>query len=134
MVIIDSSVAFKWLTPEEPQQEEAFLYLEKHLNKTNPILVPSLIFYELTNAWACKGHLTIKNVKDNIGRVKEYNLKVAEIDFAILKKAAELAKEYKISAYDAIYIALAQKKKCNFVTADQKLVSKVNLPFVKTLQ
>src|SRR3989344_3799331 len=112
MVIIDSSVAFKWLTPEEPQQEEAFLYLEKHLNKTNPILVPSLIFYELTNAWACKGHLTIKNVKDNIGR----------------------AKEYKLSAYDAIYIALAQKKKCNFVTADQKLVSKVNLPFVKTLQ
>ncbi len=133
MVIIDSSVAFKWLVQEEGR-EKARVFLQNHIEKKNPILVPSLIFYELTNAWACKGTLTTKQVKAKIEKMKSYDLKTINLDFNILKMAAELAKEYKISAYDAIYIALAQKKKCDFITADRKLVSKVNLPFVKTLQ
>lgn len=133
MVIVDSSVAFKWFTSEEPFTEEALAYLDQHLKKINPILAPSLIFYELTNAWSCNGKLTLDQVSDNLNQLKKHNLAVVEIGFPLLKKAAKLSKTYKISVYDASYIALAQKKKCDFVTADEKLVKRVNLPFVKTL-
>jgi len=49
----------------------------------------------------------------------------------LLKETRLLGKRYKITAYDANYIALAKKLHIDFVTADKKLVKKVNLSYVK---
>ncbi|TSC89946.1 MAG: Ribonuclease VapC [Microgenomates group bacterium Gr01-1014_5] len=133
-IIVDASVAQKWFDENEIHSELAQEILQGHLEGESIIFAHQLFFYELTNIWACKGNLPEKIIILNFKRLKTLQIEIEAQTLADLEMAAKLAKKYKISAYDASYIVLAQKKKCDFVTADQKLVSKVNLPFVKTLQ
>lgn len=133
MVIVDASVAFKWFSQNEENSDQALKILSSHQNKQNIILVPDLLFYELANAWATKTTLTVKGIKTFLKDLQNINLKIESVNFKMLNQAVILSKKYKISLYDAVYIALAKQKKCILITADQKLVSKVNLSFVKLL-
>ncbi len=52
----------------------------------------------------------------------------------LAQAAATLSKDYKISAYDAAYVALAQSLGCQFITADKKLYRKIkSLELVRLL-
>lgn len=133
MVVIDTSVVFKWFADTEEKREEAKKFLVGHLNKTEPIIVPDLLLYEITNAWATKTALTQEDVLENLTLLKKYALNIAPVTFSLVTKAAKLSKTYSISVYDAIYIALAQEKGIRIVTADEKLVRKVPLPFIDLL-
>lgn len=134
MVIVDASVAFKWFSQNEENSDQALKILSSHQNKQNIILAPDLLFYELANAWATKTSLAIKGIKTFLKDLQNINLKIEAINFELLNQAVVLSKKYKISLYDAVYITLAKRKKCLFITSDQKLVSKTNLPFVKLLK
>lgn len=50
----------------------------------------------------------------------------------LLPRALEIAKQFQQTVYDCLYIALAERERCEFVTADDKLVRAVQptLPFV----
>ncbi len=133
MIIVDSSVAFKWFSEEEQDVQKAFELLSSHLGNEKIITVPELIFYELTNSWSTKSRLTIKDVLDNIKLLKRYNLKVNSVSFGLLNKASKFSKKYQVSVYDAIYAVLAKENKCDLITADEKFANKVNLNFIKKL-
>lgn len=133
-IIVDASVAQKWFDENEIHFELAQEILREYLEGKNIIFAHQLFFYELANIWACKGNLPEKIIILNFKRLKTLQIEIEAQTLADLEMATKLAKKYKISVYDASYIVLALKKKCDFITADQKLVSKVNLPFVKTLQ
>ncbi|MDP3758645.1 MAG: hypothetical protein Q8Q86_02905, partial [Candidatus Daviesbacteria bacterium] len=57
MIIIDSSVVFKWFDETETDGEQALRILRSHLSKSDNIIVPDLILYELANAWSTKSAL-----------------------------------------------------------------------------
>jgi predicted nucleic acid-binding protein len=42
---------------------------------------------------------------------------------ALLPRAQEIAKLYRRSVYDCLYVALAELEQCDFVSADDKLVN-----------
>lgn len=134
MIIIDSSVAFKWFSTDEIYTKEAMRILENHLSKLNSIFVPDLIFYEMTNAWSTKSTLRIDKIKVNIKQLKKYNLNVIPFSLVLLEKITSFSKEHKVTVYDAIYAVLAKEKKCPLITADEKFVAAVKLPFVKNLK
>lgn len=134
MVIIDTSVAYKFFDPDEIEHKIALNILRKHLNGRETIIIPDLLLYELANAWATKTKAQPSKIKDNLGDFKEYKFKVEQVSLGLVADAIGLSREYKISVYDATYVVLAQKKGCNLWTADSKLISKVNLPFVKNLK
>lgn len=133
MVIVDTSVIYKWYSLEE-NSDQAREILQNHLNNQEVACAPELILYELANAWVTKAGLSLKQIKLNLKNFKSTNVRVIDITFAIINKALNLAKKYQITIDDASYIALAREKKCIFITADQKLASKVNLPFVVSLK
>lgn len=133
MVILDTSVIFKWFESNEENRDKALEFLSDHQNKKSVIVVPDLLFYELSNAWATKVSLPVKSIRTFLEDLQDANLKIESINFKFLKQAILIAKKFKTSVYDAVYIALAKQKKCQFITADQKLISKVNLPFVRLL-
>lgn len=133
MIIVDSSVAFKWFNTQEQDIHKAFNLLNLHLSNENIIIVPELIFYELTNSWSTKSELSINDVSDNIKLLKKYNLKVNSVNFGLLNKASKFSKKYQVSVYDAIYAVLAKERKCSLITADNKFADKVNLSFIKKL-
>ena len=133
MIIIDSSIIFKWFDTSEEFYLQARVLLRQHLSKNYEILIPALLLYEITNAWATKTNLDEKDIKDNLDRLEKYSLKIISTNFEQLKKAAKFSKKYQVSVYDAIFTVIAEEKKCDLITADDKFANKVNLPFVKKL-
>ncbi len=133
MIVADSSVIFKWFDASENFYLQAKAHLRQHLLRENEILIPDLLLYEITNAWATKSKLDEEDIKGNLMRLEKYSLKRIPIDFELLKKAAWFSKKYQVSVYDAAYAVLAEERKCNLITADDKFADKVNLPFIKKL-
>lgn len=96
-------------------------------------MIHLLFSNELSNAWATKASLPLKSIKTFLKDLQDANLKIETVNFKLLEEATVIAKKYKTSLYDAVYISLAKQKKCQFVTADQKLIAKVKLSFMKLL-
>ncbi|TSC87845.1 MAG: Uncharacterized protein G01um10147_348 [Microgenomates group bacterium Gr01-1014_7] len=135
MIIIDSSVAFKWFSQEdEGDIDKALEILDLHLQKKEIITVPDLIIYELANVWATKSNLPLKRSKVFLKDFQNSQFVIEQISFELINKAMTFSKKYKVSVYDTIYAVLAKEKKCLLITADEKFVEKINLPFVKLLQ
>lgn len=133
MVVVDASVAHKWLDAQENYVDKALQILEAHLRKQNLIIVPDIILYEVANIWSNRTSLTVKEAIDNLKQFKKYSLKIIPIDFILLRKVVDFSKKYKVTVYDASYAVLAKEKKCHLITADQKFVKIVSLPYVKYL-
>lgn len=132
MVIIDTSVVYKFFDPEKGQ-EQALNILHRHKNGEEIITVPDLLLFEIANAWSTKTNLNSSQISTNLNDLKDAELKVEKVNFELISDAMKFSREYKISVYDAYYAVLAQKKRCNLITADIKFANKVKLPFVKKL-
>ncbi len=133
MIVVDASVAYKWWDKKEPLSEEAKIILTNNFNNTDQILVPDLILYELANAWATKTKFSPYRVKNNLKDLEEINLSIEPVSLDLIRKAIAFSRRYKVTVYDATYVILAKGKKCKLVTADDKFVMQVKLPFVKHL-
>lgn len=133
MIVVDTSVAFKWFSLEEENRESALQLLDDHLTGKTPIMVPDLFFYELSNAWSTKTSLSHDKIHEYLVILELSKLTITPMTFALLTNAVNLSKKYHVSVYDASYAELAAEKKCNLITADKKFVQQVNLPYVKLL-
>lgn len=133
MVIIDTSVAYKFFDPQEDGYDVALSILKGHLNGNQTVIIPDLLLYEIANAWATKTKAEPSKIKDSLSDFKEYRFTVEQVNLDLIADAIELSIKYRVSVYDACYAVLAQRKKCNLITADDKFADKMNLPFVKKL-
>lgn len=133
MVVIDTSVAYKFFAPEEEGYLQASNILQKHIEGNEIILVPDLLLYELANAWSTKTSVSSIQIAVNLNDLKVAKLEVENVSFQLVDAAVKLSREYKISVYDGYFAVLAKKKKCDLVTADNQLADKLRMPFVKKL-
>lgn len=124
--VIDTSVAIKWLTPEKEQNLiQSRNLLKLLLAKEIKILVPDLIVHELSNA-------LVKGKKASVGQAAEYlkeflglPLTVVPYSLPLLKETVNIAVQYDLTAYDAIFVALAKINDATLITADPKDQGKV---------
>ena len=133
MVIVDASCVYKWFDEKEIDFDKANLLLEKHLSKKESLGAPDLIVYELANAWGTKTKIGKSEALENLSAFEDANINLIGFNYNLFSKAIVFGKKYKVSVYDAAYAVLAKEKKCNLITADDKFVDQVNLPFVKKL-
>jgi predicted nucleic acid-binding protein len=120
-IIIDASVAIKWVIPEDGTDEALALRLRYEL------YAPELIIAETANIlWKKfqRGELT----RDEAGVASEL-LADSGIEYLSMKellaKAADLAIALGYPAYDCIYLATAMEARLPFVTADVRLIQKL---------
>lgn len=132
MVVIDTSIAYKWIREEDTRHLSLEL-LNRFLSGKEEVLVPDILLYELANVLSSKTELTIKDTIEAWSLFTDFNVPIFTPTANFLQKCLKFAKEYKISVYDAAYVVLAKQKKCNLITADTNLVNKLNLKFVKSL-
>ena len=52
-----------------------------------------------------------------------------------MPRAIDISSQFRIGVYDCLYVALAEREKCEFVTADDKLVKNLQpaFPFIVPL-
>jgi len=133
MVIIDASVINKVFLPNEENHDTALEIIQKHLQKSEGILVPDLIFYEVANTLVTKTVIPEVKILKSLEQLDNFKLLVINPTIEELIKVAKFASTYHVSVYDAVYAVLAVEKGCDLYTADSKFVKRVNLPFVKHL-
>ena len=122
-VVVDASVAVKWLLPE-PGQEAALELQDRYENEQLDLLAPYLLVSEVGNVlWkrAARGDLAPAAAR----RCFEQFLLDCPIllDSPVVSLAAlELARAHQRSYYDCLYLAWALEYRCDLVTADEKFI------------
>lgn len=132
-VVIDTSLALKWITQEE-DSEIAQVLLDKWISEKKVLLAPALLLYEVTNALyrkALKGIISLDDAKQGVQAILEIEMQFDYPEHAELCwKSIEIAKRFNLpAAYDAQYLALAENEDCELWTADTRLWNSVQGKF-----
>ena len=125
MIVLDSSVALKWIFADEDGAEHAVRVRDEHVSGTNEIAVPSVFFYEIANVLATKAKLSLEEALEAFELINDFEFDVHELDSPEYLEAMTLSMKHNISVYDASYHVLASRLGCRFLTADRKFWEKV---------
>jgi predicted nucleic acid-binding protein len=120
MIVLDSSVALKWIFADEAGAEHAERIRDEHVSGKNEIAVPSLFFYEIANVLATKVKLSEGEALEAYELISAFECNVHELDNSEFTEAMAFAMKHKVSVYDAGYHVLASRLGCHFLTADRK--------------
>ena len=125
MIVLDASVALKWIFGDEEGGEKAKVYREGHVTGEETVAVHSLFFYEIANVLATKTRLSTKDSAEAFSLMWDFDLEVFSLGLDEFLEGIILSRQYGITLSDATYIVLAQKMGCPFITADKILYKKV---------
>lgn len=138
-IIIDASIATKWIVPEHDSQQASILLTEWKRNEYT-LLAPVLFVYEITNILyrkALAGDIAYEDIAPGLINILSNSVELDKsTDKQLSLRAIELAHQFRLLAtYDAHYLALAEREGCEFWTADTRLWRAVRdkLEWVHTL-
>ena len=133
--VLDCSLALAWVLPDETSARA-----EKFLAQVSPesvLWVPALWWYEVSNALANAQRRHRLAEADSLRAVELYGTLPIETDLELSPEAMwrfqALAREYSLSAYDAAYLELAQRRGLGLATLDRHLMTAVRKAGVKVL-
>lgn len=122
VVVVDASLAFKWLVRESQSAEALALLNSWHRQGVRPA-APHLMPFEVANALhrrVVQRELTVETAADLIARLLASQLELHETP-DLHGRALQLASELdQGAAYDAHYLALAESLDCELWTADER--------------
>jgi predicted nucleic acid-binding protein len=128
-IVVDASVALKWYLKEE--DSEAALAL---LDSAERLIAPDLVVAELCNgAWRLirRGELRTEQLALLARGVPDV-FSTLHGSASLATRAAAIALELDHPVYDCFYLALSETRNAPLVTADRRLVLKVEgTPFAQ---
>jgi predicted nucleic acid-binding protein len=123
--VLDTSIVIKWFSEyDEDDLQKALDLRYKILEGRCFVVVPDLLFYELSNALRYNPHFTADDVAEAVNTVMDMGFDVKGIEHETVERAVEIAFQYNVSVYDAYFLALSRKEKKPFVTADHGFYEK----------
>jgi predicted nucleic acid-binding protein len=134
--VLDSSVAFKWEVPEK-DSDKATLLRDDFRNGIHELLAPDFFPLELAHALTRakrQGRIVVGQANlfwsDAMTTVP-----LLHQSLSLATRAIDVSSVLRIGVYDCLYLSLAEREKCDFVTADERLVRNVQkqFPFVRQL-
>lgn len=90
------------------------------------LLAPSLIRYEIGNALRFHPGSSPRELADAVKTIGDLQIDQAELDPETVRAASGIAFQEKITFYDAVYIALAERNTVRLITDDQLLYKKAS--------
>lgn len=122
ILVVDASVAIKWIVPEEDSK------LAETLIGPYRLVAPDLIHAECANIlWkkATRGEVSAGEAITATGFVDDFAVQTVSMS-ELVPLAVDLSLRLDHPAYDCFYLALAVLQECPFVTSDGKLHRKVH--------
>jgi predicted nucleic acid-binding protein len=134
LTIIDASVAVKWfIADNEPKRSEALSVLESICAEPGSFAVPELFFNEMLAVF-CRLLSKPSEIKEHMHALEQLGWERIGNGSQLFDKAAELATEFHISGYDAVFAATALLVEGIWLTSDVVAAKKLrNLKFVRLL-
>lgn len=124
--VVDASVGVKPYLPEDLSESAKRLFRTLRAGKLD-LFVPDLFYNECANIFL--KYVRRFNVPPAHARKSLMNLRslplLSTSGSEIFTSAFNLALDHGISAYDASYVALARKLSAPLITADEKLIRKL---------
>jgi predicted nucleic acid-binding protein len=134
--VIDSSTALAWALPDETSEEA-----ERVLSRMGPrdaIWVPALWWYEIANGLLVAQRRERLTEAARIRLTDLYQKLPVRTDVVfdgdMVRRLHTLAIEHHLSAYDAAYLELAQRRDLGIVTMDRQLRSAAQEAGVRILR
>lgn len=123
--VLDNSVAMNWLLADGKPADNAYAKKALEAIRADYALVPSVWALEAANVIAkaeSKGLLTEAHARAFIAILEALNIKEDQSTAAkALGSTLEIARRYKLSAYDAAYLELALRTGLPLATLDSDL-------------
>lgn len=129
--VVDCSTIIKWFLIEE-DSESALYFLQKSEKRELDLYAPKIIFIEFANVMAKQ--VRIKSVPEEkcikylitfLEMCKNKIVKIINQEISILE-ILDLSIKRKTSYYDAEYLYLSEKLKCELITFDNRLKKAAN--------
>lgn len=124
--VLDASVAAKWFTRhEEADREKALALRDLHRTRRCRLVVPEFGLLEVLNAVRFSSRAEEADISGALAVLMDLQLQVEPAGWDLLRKATAIAWAYRVTIYDAAYVALAERLGFPFLTADEALLKKM---------
>ncbi len=126
--VVDASVAVKLFLVEPLASQATDLFALLAADATSVFHVPDLFYAEAANIfWKQyqRGSRSLAQAQVDYAALRALRLQVTPV-FDLGAEALTIAATHGLSAYDACYLALAQRHGIMLITADNKLVNKLS--------
>ncbi len=134
LLVVDASVVLKWqLDDEEYIRQATALRDDFYALGVIRAIAPHLLIYEVTNGIVTairRKRLASDKAMEAMTNLLELGVELKQVE---PERVLELALAYNLSAYDAAYLALAEREGCELWTGDRPFYQAVKgeLPQVK---
>lgn len=126
-VVIDVSVACKWVIPGEPWEKQARTLEEKIASTEVEAYAPSLLLYEVASVILksiSTGTLKLSDGVEALKAIGHLGINIQTTNWNTLAKILDIATTTKLTIYDSTYLYLSKKMNGRLITADNKLKQK----------
>jgi len=126
VVVVDSSVVFKWLARVgESGADEARDLLTEQRSGNLLLTAPTLLHIELANSLRNCRHLCEEETAIAVEELDSFHVVLLGPTPARLAAATRLSYRHGMSIYDALFLALAEELHCPLVTADRRAFARI---------
>lgn len=123
--ILDSSVIVPLFNQEE-ETVNAELLFDLFNEYIIPFAISPLVLHEVGNCIILISKKAKLDGMEYMKRFLEMDLKVIEVDNDLLLSAYDIAKEYDLTFYDAVHVAVSRKEKSVLITLDKDLLDAID--------
>ena len=135
-VVLDSSVAIKWVLPE-PDTPKAVRLRNEFRIGLHEFLAPDIFPVEVSHALTRAERRGVIRPPASIVRLNNVLSypPVLVPYLPLLGRAASISSQLRQGVYDCLYVALAERERCELLTADDKLARNLQpaFPFIRLL-
>jgi predicted nucleic acid-binding protein len=131
LYVIDAGVVVKWFIPEV-ESARAHQLLARYLQGVDTPVAPDLLISECANVFwrRCRqGDITPAEATESLADLLTLNVPLVSAT-SLVQSALQLALHHQRSVYDALYLALAQERRCSLITADERFFNALRSQFL----
>ena len=129
VLVIDASVAAKWVLPPEREAfaEQALDLLNRYSRREVDFVLPDFFWAELGNVlWKAVrlGRCNQAAAEAGLASMRGRGLPTVPTE-GILERAFAIATAFNRTVYDSLYVALAIESRAQLITADERLANAI---------
>jgi predicted nucleic acid-binding protein len=121
--VIDSSVVAKWFLNENGS-DIAIGIRDRFATNQVGLSIPTLLLYEVMNALRYGGNMSESDLVVASKSLSKYQFEIWRPLGSLLESSAKISLKKDLTLYDAVYVALAQRKGTRLITEDKELLGK----------